>query len=163
MQMQRNLLQLDRDSLVQIHSKVLRISWRVACGELECCRRALDEVDTFVRQICHDYPSDVLFLQEGFRQTEGIAIESNHLLFTSCHLVGNLRCPAILFHERWKLSADVCYAGPRLSWIAVSLANGVLMVSLHLPHYVSCLLELEAPLDDLRGVTQSRAERRLLI
>ena len=104
-------------------------SWNVA-GLAE------DEVDTFIDQVSDHYPWDILMLQEGFRRSEGIALASKHLLFTSGQISGGLRCPALLVHERWARddSGFVKFAGSGTRWVAVELDAKYIFVSLHLPH-----------------------------
>ena len=106
---------------------------------------AVDKLDTFIEQLSDNYPWDVLLLQEGFRQTDGIASEFNHLLFTSSHLVGNLRCPAILVNERLRDGAEISFAGSGERWVAVSVDGAMLFVSLHLPHSKHSIAGYTAP------------------
>ena len=122
----------------------------------------LDAVDDFLGQLSDNYVWDILFLQEGFRRTEGIACELGHLLFTPCQLAGNLRCPAVVVHEKWKASAEVRYAGSGARWVAVSFAGDMLLISLHLPHMAWSLLDFLSPLDELRSFLRLRPEKRLL-
>ena len=72
---------------------------------------AADAVDILIAQLSDNYTWDIMLLQEGFRQTDGIATEFGHLVFASGHLVGNLRCPAIFVHERWRDVVDISFAG----------------------------------------------------
>ena len=97
---------------------------------------AEDEVDNFIDPVSDHYPWDVLMLQEGFRRSEGIALASNHLLFTSGQISGGLRCPALLVHGRWARddSGFVKFAGSGTRWVAVELNAKYIFVSLHLPH-----------------------------
>ena len=92
---------------------------------------AVDAFDDFIGQLSDNYIWDILFLQEGFRRTEGIASELGHLLFTPTTLVGNLRCPAVLVNERWKSVVNVDFAGSGDRWVAVSFAGSSLLISLH--------------------------------
>ena len=77
----------------------------------------LDVLDTFIEQLSDNYMWDIVTLQEGIRQTEGIESEFGHLLFTSAHLVGNLRCPAILVNDRWKGLVDVSFVYTKRQWL----------------------------------------------
>ena len=72
---------------------------------------AVDAWDDFLGQLSDNYIWDILFLQEGFSRTEGVASEFEHVLFTPTTLTGNLRCPAVLINERWRNTVDVDYAG----------------------------------------------------
>jgi len=116
---------------------------------------AADAVDIFTAQLSDNYIWDILLLQEGFRQTDGIATEFRHLVFASAYLVGNLRCPAIIVHERWRDVVDISYAASGERWVAISFASQFLFVSLHLPHRRSSIAEYTAPLDELRAFLAS--------
>ena len=117
---------------------------------------AVDAVDAFVEQLSDNYTWDIIMLQEGFRQNEGVPISGGHLLFTSGHLVGNLRCPAILVHERWTqdTSTSVKLIGSGKRWVAVELKSDQLcyvFMSVHLPH---CRLPLSQYTETLDEITR---------
>ena len=71
--------------------KVLR--WNVA-GLSE------DLTDIFLSQISMLTDWDVLLLQECFRKLDGVNVGS-HELFTPSELLGGLRCPAVIMHQKW--------------------------------------------------------------
>ena len=123
----------------------------------------LDALDTFVEQLSDNYVWDVMLLQEGFRQTDGIAMESKHVLFPSGHLVANLCCPAILVNERWRGVAEISFAGSGDRWVAVCLTANFLVISLHLPHRRRGIADFTAPLDELRCFLENRKEKNIII
>ena len=125
---------------------------------------AVDAFDVFLGQLSDNYVWDVLFLQEGFRRTEGIASEFGHLLFTPSTLYGNLRCPAVIVNERWKSAVDVAFVGSGDRWVAVSFANEFLFISLHLPHTGGhSVVDFAKPLGELRDFMSTRPERYCMV
>ena len=102
-------------------------------------------------------------MQEGFRQTEGIVSEFKHLVFTSSHLVGNLRCPAILVNQRWIDELEVAFAGSGGRWVAISFSAQFLFISLHPPHSKFSLDEFMEPMDELKSFLLNRRERNIVI
>ena len=95
---------------------------------------AVADLDLFVSQLSDNYAWDILMIQEGFRQTQGLDVASGHLLFTPGCLAGNLRCPAILVHARWAKQVNVRYAGSGVRWVVVEFGEAFLFCSVHLPH-----------------------------
>ena len=115
-----------------------------------------ERIGVFIEQLSDHYPWGFISMQEAFRRKEGVELEGNHALFTSSTLVGGLRCPAILVNERWVASAT--FAGSGARWVAVSISDYVVLISLHLPHrghalqeYITCLDELRQFLSSVRG------------
>ncbi len=84
-----------------------------------------DELDDLLAQTSESYRWVVLFLQQAFRRTEGVAVGSGHMLFTSPVLTGALRCPAMLVHSRCTSGVEFVGGGER--WLAVT-RGGVTMV-----------------------------------
>ena len=68
------------------------LSWNVA-GLSE------DSTDIFLSQISMLTDWDVVLLQECFRKLDGVNVGA-HELFTPCELLGGLRCPAVIMHQR---------------------------------------------------------------
>ena len=84
----------------------------------------------------------------------------NHWLITSGTVVGGLRCPAVLVHERY---TNVRFAGGGQRWAAVTVDEKFLLVSLHLPHKGLDIFEFNACLKELRDFLGSFAQYILLI
>ena len=90
------------------------------------------ELDTFVGIVSLHMMWDVMTIQEGFRKQEGLN-SGGHELYTAPQLTkGNLRCPAILIHQRWAGQSTYLDGGTR--WLAVSLWETATILSVHLPH-----------------------------
>ena len=124
---------------------------------------AVAELDTFVEQTSDNYAWDVLLIQEGFRRLDGLELSSGHLIFTSGHLVGNLRCPAILVHERWVGKVDIRYAGSGGRWVAVEFGEHLLFVSLHLPHAGSSLTDFQETLAEVTQFRLTKSHRHFFL
>ena len=81
-----------------------------------------DVFHLLLKQLSDNYDWDVLLMQEAFISSDGIELESNHVLFVSDKGQGGQRRPAVLVHERWRshgLRRLAC--GER--WIAVNVGN----------------------------------------
>ena len=123
---------------------------------------AIDSLDTFVEQLSDNYSWDVIMLQEGFRQTDGVDAGC-HLLFTPGQLIGNLRCPAVLVNSRWVDQVDIRFEGSGARWVAVSFGGRMLFLSVHLPHRKSNIGDFAAVLDELRSFLAGRSEKHLIV
>ena len=88
---------------------------------------------------------DVLLLQEGFRKLDGVNVGA-HELFTPSALVGRLRCPAVLMHQRW--SGQSKAVGGASRWTVVELDGQMTIISAHLPHKGKKLGDFESVLAD---------------
>ena len=85
-------------------------------------------------------PWGILFLQETFRRTEGLAPEAGtnsdsdggHLIYTTSMLHGGLRCLATVVNNQWCKRCSFVESSTR--WMAVKFSPVLLSVSLHLPH-----------------------------
>ena len=69
------------------------MSWNVA-GLSE------DSTDIFLSQISMLTAWDIFLLQECFKKLDGVNVGARELL-TPSELVGGLRCPAVITHQRW--------------------------------------------------------------
>jgi hypothetical protein len=119
------------------------------------------QLDTFIDQLSDNHPWDIVLLQEAFRRTEGIESSHHHVIFTCGELIGGLRCPAILVHERW--SHHVKFLGGGVRWLAVEFNSSHVFVSLHLQHRGAGLGPLTQTLAEVRDFLSGTGRRKLII
>ena len=119
------------------------------------------ELDTFVVHVSFHMMWDALTIQESFRKQEGLN-SGGHELYTALQLTkGNLRCPAILIHQRWKGQSTCLNGGTR--WLAVSLWNTVTILSAHLPHNGCKISDYQDTLSEVHSVLEKRPKGALLL
>ena len=83
-------------------------------------------------------------------------------LYTAPQLTkGNLRCPAILVHQRWKGQSTYLNGGTR--WLAVSLWNSVTILSAHLPHSGCKISDHQDTLSEVHSFLEKRPKGALLL
>ena len=129
------------------------LSWSVA-GLAE------DSTDIFLSQISMVTEWDVLLLQECFRKLGGVNVGA-HELFTPCELLGGLRCPAVVMHQRW--SGQTKAVGGASRWTAVELDGQMTHISAHLPHTGKKLADFESVLTEIQDFISGRAGQLLIL
>ena len=119
------------------------------------------ELDTFVGHVSLHMMWDVMTIQEGFRKQEGLN-SGGHELYTAPQLTkGNLRCPAILIHQRWAGQSTYLDGGTR--WLAVSLWETATILSIHLPHSGCKISDFQDTLSEVHGFLEKRPKGALLL
>ena len=97
-------------------------------AELERGWSGEDSTDIFLSQISILTDWDALLLQECFRKLGGVNVGA-HELFTPCDLLGGLRGPAVIMHQRW--SGQTKAVGGASRWTAVELDGQMTIISAH--------------------------------
>ena len=92
-----------------------------------------DDFHLLLKQLSDNYDWDILLMQEAFSSSDGIELESNHVLFVGDKGQGGQRRPAVLVHERWR-SHGLRRLASGERWIAVDVGNSFTALSVHLPH-----------------------------
>ena len=112
------------------------------------------ELDTFVEIVSLHMMWDVITIHEGFRKQEGLN-SGGHELYTAPQLTkGNLRCTAILIHQRWAGQSTYLDGGTR--WLAVSLWETATILSIHLPHSGCKISDFQDTLSEVHGFLEKR-------
>ena len=82
-----------------------------------------------------------------------------HELFTPSELVGGLRCPAVIIHQRWNGQARAVGGKSRLT--AVELCGQLTINSAHLPHNGRKLGEFETVLGEIQDFMHEKSGQHL--